>query len=126
MASCGEIAFFVSLLKREDIPDQHVVSSVLDVCEQAASHRSEKRSCISCRYKGLHLLCVGKLAGDSEIAEGIAEFDRRGMVRVIDRHVDQAEEEESFAACDALFRWHMWIILVQAGFCLELLGPVRL
>ncbi|MHB1014949.1 MAG: hypothetical protein ACYC2W_06700, partial [Desulfurivibrionaceae bacterium] len=51
---------------------------------------------------GLYLLCVGQLAGDSEIAEGLAELERRGMARVIDRHVGQAEEEESFAACDAV------------------------
>ena len=50
----------------------------------------------------MHLLCVGKLAGDSEIAEELAELERLGMAWVIDRHVGQAEEEESFAACDAV------------------------
>jgi len=51
---------------------------------------------------GLYLLCVGQLAGDSEIAQGLAELERRGMARVINRHVGQVEEEESFAACDVV------------------------
>lgn len=73
---------------------------------------------IGTRRKGLHLviramlnfklpeeaflLSAGQIADDKELQQGVAELEKRGLARVINRYVSDAEEELCFAACDTV------------------------
>ncbi len=73
---------------------------------------------IGTRRKGLHLvirtlleiappheiflLCAGKLADDRELLQGLAELEKRGVAKIMNRYVTEAEEELCFSACDVV------------------------
>ena len=73
---------------------------------------------IGTRRKGLHLvikalrkgtmpkraflLCAGSIADDRELLEGTNDLVKKGIAKVLNRYVSDAEEELCFAACDVV------------------------
>ncbi|MFW8601939.1 glycosyltransferase [Desulfobacterota bacterium M19] len=73
---------------------------------------------IGTRRKGLHLtirallqnrlpdnvflLCAGKIAEDKELRQGVAALEKKGLAKILNRYVSNAEEELCFAACDTV------------------------
>lgn len=51
--------------------------------------------------EGAFLLCAGKI-DDPELQRGVAELEKRGLARVINRYVSDEEEELCFAACNTV------------------------
>lgn len=93
-----------------------------DLARQELGIADEKRVFlnygIGTRRKGLHLivrallasspnsnfmlLCAGKIAKDSELIDGLAELEKRGIAKVINRYVSDREEELCFSASDVV------------------------